>query len=60
MSSDEDAEKLLSTLNVTSFMERILVVNEAQPKTDRIRARGRGRKRSDFGRGREPDNWRYR
>jgi RNA recognition motif-containing protein len=35
MASDEDAEKAISSLNGTSFMDRTITVNEARPKTER-------------------------
>lgn len=37
MASDEDAEKAISAMNGTSFMERTITVNEARPKTERGR-----------------------
>ncbi len=46
MASDEDAEKAISTMNGTNFMDRTITVNEARPKTD-----GGGRGRSGFGGG---------
>ncbi len=42
MASDEDAEKAISTMNGTTFMERTITVNEARPKTDRGGGRGFG------------------
>ncbi len=48
MASDEDAEKAISAMNGTSFMERTITVNEARPKTDRPRS-GPGGGRSDRG-----------
>jgi len=45
MASDADAEKAISTLNGTSFMDRTIAVNEARPKTEG------GRGRSGFGSG---------
>jgi len=44
MASDEDAEKAISTMNGTQFMDRTITVNEARPKTEG--------KRSGFGGGR--------
>ncbi len=35
MATDEDAEKAISTMNGTNFMDRTITVNEARPKTDR-------------------------
>ncbi|HTF99086.1 MAG TPA: RNA-binding protein [Nitrospirota bacterium] len=34
MASDEDAEKAISAMNGTSFMDRNITVNEARPKTE--------------------------
>lgn len=45
MASDEDAEKAISTMNGTTFMDRTITVNEARPKTEG------GRGRSGFGGG---------
>jgi RNA recognition motif-containing protein len=58
MASDEDAENAISALNGTTFMDRPIVVNEARPRADK--GPGRGKKRSNFRRGRDQDNWRYR
>ena len=44
MASDADAEKAISTMNGTTFMDRTITVNEARPKTE-------GGKRSGFGGG---------
>lgn len=57
MAADEDAEKAISSLNGTSFMDRTITVNEARPKTDRGRpGQGGGRGgRSGFGGGNR--NW---
>ena len=38
MASDEDADKAITSMNGTSFMERTITVNEAKPKTDRGRS----------------------
>ncbi len=44
MASDEDAEKAISSLNGTTFMDRSINVNEARPKTEgRRSAAGGGR-----------------
>lgn len=40
MTSDEDAEKAISTLNGTTLMDRTLVVNEARPQTMRDKRGG--------------------
>ncbi len=45
MAADEDAEKAISALNGTNFMDRTITVNEARPKTEG------GRGRSGFGGG---------
>jgi RNA recognition motif-containing protein len=55
MASDEDADKAISTMNGTSFMDRTITVNEARPKTERGRSGfggggGRG-KRGGYGGG---------
>ncbi len=42
MASDEDAQKAISSLNGTTFMDRSITVNEARPKTE---AFGFGRQR---------------
>jgi RNA recognition motif-containing protein len=34
MASDEDAEKAITTMNGTAFMDRTITVNEARPKTE--------------------------
>lgn len=39
MTSDEDVDRAIATLNGTKFMDRTLVVNEARPQTDRGRSR---------------------
>lgn len=58
MASDEDAEKAISTLNGTTFMDRSLVVNEARPRPERGgRTEGRERRRGPSG-GRRPGGWR--
>ncbi len=46
MGTKEDAQKAISSLNGTSFMERNIVVNEAKPQE---RREGRGRDRGGFG-----------
>lgn len=35
MASDEDAEKAISTMNGTNFMDRTITVNEARPQAPR-------------------------
>lgn len=53
MATDEDAEKAISSLNGTTFMDRSITVNEARPKTEGARAGaggGRG-KRGGYGGG---------
>ncbi len=42
MASDEDAEKAISTMNGTAFMDRTITVNEAKPKTERSGSGGGG------------------
>jgi len=55
MASDEDAEKAISTMNGTSFMDRTITVNEARPKTEGRRSGfgggGGGGKRGGHGGG---------
>jgi RNA recognition motif-containing protein len=41
MASDEDAEKAISTMNGTNFMDRTITVNEARPKAEGGRGRSR-------------------
>lgn len=58
MSSNEDAEKAISTLNGTTLMGRPLTVNEARPQQPRG-ARGFGDRQGKSGRrGSGPGNWR--
>jgi len=47
MATKEDAQKAISSLNGTTFMERSIVVNEAKPQEKR--ERGRSRERSGYG-----------
>lgn len=58
MTSDEDAEKAISTLNGTPLMGRSIVVNEARPQASRGRTGSAGRQKKSYGRGRERGNWR--
>jgi cold-inducible RNA-binding protein len=51
MSSAEDAKKAIEELNGKTFMERVLVVNEARPQQPR-QGRGSGGGRGGFGGGR--------
>jgi cold-inducible RNA-binding protein len=51
MSSEEDAQKAIEQLNGKTFMERVLIVNEARPQQPR-EGRGFGRGRGGFGQGR--------
>jgi len=46
MATKEDAQKAISSLNGTTFMERSIVVNEAKPQE---RREGRSRERGGFG-----------
>ncbi len=48
MATDEDAEKAITTMNGSSFMNRTITVNEARPKTERPR-QGFGGGRGDRG-----------
>jgi len=63
MSSDEDAEKAISSMNGTSLMDRTITVNEARPKTERPRSGfggggGRGNRGGGYGGGGGRRNWR--
>ncbi len=50
MGSDAEAQKAISTLNSTSFMERNIIVSEAKPQERRERSGGGpGRDRGGFG-----------
>jgi RNA recognition motif-containing protein len=56
MASDEDAEKAISTMNGTNFMDRTITVNEARPKTEGRRSGfdgggGRGKRGGGYGGG---------
>jgi RNA recognition motif-containing protein len=57
MASDEDANKAITTMNGTSFMERTITVNEARPKVER-RGSGGGRGNSGGYRGGKGQSWR--
>ena len=58
MSSDEDAEKAIATLNGTPLIGRTLTVSEARPQQPRG-TRGFGdRQRKSGRRGSGPGNWR--
>ncbi len=58
MSSDEDVERAISTLNGTKFMNRTVVVSKARPQTERGRRSDRGRQKRPHTRGRGPGYWR--
>jgi cold-inducible RNA-binding protein len=47
MASQEEAQKAISMMNGSSFMDRNIVVNEAKPQERR--ERGRSRERSGYG-----------
>lgn len=49
MGSDAEAQKAISMLNNTSFMERNIIVSEAKPQERRERGGGPGRDRGGFG-----------
>lgn len=53
MTSDEDADKAISSLNGTDFMGRNILVNEARPQTDRGGTGDAGASRKPFRGGRE-------
>ncbi len=53
MGSDAEAQKAITTLNGTSFMERNLIVSEAKPQERRERGSG-PRDRGGFGGGKRP------
>ena len=52
MSTDDDAQKAISALNGSSFMERNIVVSEAKPQEKRERSGGPRGDRGGFGGGR--------
>jgi RNA recognition motif-containing protein len=59
MGSDDDADKAITSMNGTTFMDRTITVNEARPKTDRPRSGsggGRGNRGGYGGGGNR--NWR--
>src|SRR5512140_2593462 len=64
MASDEDAEKAISSMNGTSFMDRTITVNEARPQAPRSGGfgggggRGQGGGGRGFGGGRNQKDWR--
>ncbi len=65
MASDEDAEKAISSMNGTSFMDRTITVNEARPQAPRSGGFGGGGGRGGqggggrgFGGGRNQKDWR--
>jgi len=58
MTSDEDVEKAISTLNGTTLMDRALSVNEARPQTYRGRTGGREGQRKSYMGGRKSGSWR--
>lgn len=49
MNSDSEAQKAITTLNGTSFMDRNIVVSEAKPQERRERGGGGSRDRGGFG-----------
>jgi cold-inducible RNA-binding protein len=51
MSSEEDAKKAIEQLNGKTFMERVLIVNEARPQQQRERRSFGGGGRGGFGQG---------
>lgn len=55
MTSEEDAQKAIASLNGTTFMDKSIVVNEARPQPERRRM---GPKRGPSGRGRGSGDWR--
>ena len=57
MSSDEEADKAIATLNGTTLMGRNIVVSEARPQAERGRAGGPGKPRKSYGGGRESRRW---
>lgn len=61
MAVDEDADKAISTMNGTSFMDRTITVNEARPKTEgggHAGSGGRGGNRGGYGGGGGGRSWR--
>jgi cold-inducible RNA-binding protein len=57
MTSNEEADKAIATLNGTAFMERTLNVSEARPQTARGKDAGRARQGKPSGR-RGSGGWR--
>ena len=57
MTSDEDADKAIASLNGTSLQERTITVSEARPQREKGSFDSRGKKPFDRG-GRKPGNWR--
>jgi RNA recognition motif-containing protein len=57
MSSNEDADKAISSLNGSAFMERTLNVSEARPQTARGKDAGKSRQGKTGGR-RGSGGWR--
>ncbi len=57
MTSNEEADKAIATLNGTAFMERTLNVSEARPQTGRGKDAGRARQGKPSGR-RGSGGWR--
>jgi RNA recognition motif-containing protein len=51
MSSEDDAKKAIEQLNGKTFMERVLIVNEARPQQQRERRGFGGGSRGGFGQG---------
>lgn len=63
MTSDEDADKAIATLNGKSFMNRDMNVSEAKPQKERgggfrSGGGGGGRRGGGYGGGSKNDNWR--
>ncbi len=51
MESNEDADKAISSMNGSSFLDRTITVNEARPKTERSGSGGGRSNRGGYGGG---------
>ncbi|TAL28342.1 MAG: RNA-binding protein [Nitrospirae bacterium] len=59
MTSDEDADKAISSLNGTNLLDRTITVSEARPQREKGSfAGGRGERKGFDRGGRKPGGWR--
>ena len=58
MTSDEDAERAIASLNGKTVLERAISVSEARPQAPRPKTGGGAGQGKPFGRGRGSDRWR--